>query len=202
MSHDAIQVLYVEDDDAVRDDLVTTLDELTAITESTLAFSRAEASREATEDLDLCELGREIVEEFRLSGADATITTDSPVVFVGRPVALKRAVRNVVENAIRYGRRARVSVFAVGTRATVRVDDDGPGIPEERIEEAFQPFIRLEPSRNRETGGTGLGLSIARSIVHAHGGTIVIDNRAGGGLRVDLILPRAAPSGVDTRPQT
>jgi len=188
------------DDDAVRDDLVTTLDELTAITESTLAFSRAEASHEATESLDLTELGREIVEEFRLSGADATIVTDTPVTFGGRPVALKRAVRNVVDNAIRYGRRARVSVFADRARATVRVDDDGPGIPEARIEEAFQPFIRLEPSRNRETGGTGLGLSIARSIVHAHGGTIAIGNRPGGGLRVDLIFPRASPLGSDTGP--
>mgnify|MGYP001765485170 CR=1 FL=1 len=185
------------DDDAVRDDLVSTLDELTAITESTLAFSRAEASHEATETLDLAELAREIVEEFRLSGAEATFLVDAPVSFVGRPVALKRAVRNVVENAIRYGRRARVSVFADRTGATVRVDDDGPGIPEARIEEAFEAFVRIEPSRNRETGGTGLGLSITRSIVHAHGGTIVVGNRPGGGLRLEMTFPFAAQTGSD-----
>lgn len=177
------------DDEAVRDDLVTSLDELTAITESTLAFSRAEASQEATESLDLTELGREIVEEFRLSGADATMVAETPVPFVGRPVALKRAVRNVVENAIRYGRRARISVFAETTGVTIQVDDDGPGIPESRIDEAFEPFVRLEPSRSRETGGTGLGLSIARSVVHSHGGTITARNRPGGGLRIAFLFP-------------
>mgnify|MGYP001765471023 CR=1 FL=1 len=177
------------DDETVRDDLVTTLDELTAITESTLAFSHAEASHEATEEIDLTELGREIVEEFRLSGADVTIAAETPVSFVGRPVALKRAVRNVVENAIRYGRRARISIFSDRAGVTIQVDDDGPGIPESRIDEAFEPFVRIEPSRNRETGGTGLGLSIARSVVHAHGGTIEAHNRPGGGLRVTFQLP-------------
>lgn len=190
------------DDETVRDDLVATLDELTAITESTLAFSRAEASHEATEPLDLAELGREIVEEFRLSGADATIVAEAPVPFFGRPVALKRALRNIVENAIRYGRRARVSVFSDRTRVVVRVDDDGPGIPEAHIEEAFAPFIRLERSRNRDTGGTGLGLSIARSIVHAHGGTIVAGNRPEGGLRIESILPSASPLGSEGEPRS
>lgn len=185
------------DDEAVRDDLVATLDELTAITDSTLAFSRAEASREASEPLDLDELGREIVEEFRLSGADATITAEAPVPFVGHPVALKRAVRNVVENAIRYGRRARVSVFADRAGVHIWVDDDGPGIPQARIGEAFEPFVRIEPSRNRETGGSGLGLSIARSVVHAHGGTIEARNRPGGGLRITILLPPSSPPAVE-----
>jgi len=178
------------DDEAVRDDLVATIDELTAITEATLAFSRAEASHEASRRLDLAELVGEVVSEFALAGRDATLAAPSAVPFEGRPVALKRAVRNVVENALRYGGTARVSVADAPDAVAVAVEDDGPGLPSDRLEEAFQPFVRLEPSRSRETGGIGLGLSIARGIVQSHGGTITLANRDVGGLRVEIRLPR------------
>jgi signal transduction histidine kinase len=180
---------FVEDE-AVRDDLVATLDELTAITEATLAFTRAEASREATRTIDLAELVGEVIGEFRLAGADATLDAPAAVAFQGRPVALKRAVRNVVENAIRYGGSARVALLDAAERVRLVVEDDGPGLPADRIDEAFQPFVRLEPSRSRQTGGIGLGLSIARGIVQSHGGTITLANRPTGGLRVEIGLPR------------
>jgi len=180
------------DDDAVREDLVATIDELTAITESTLAFSRAEASHEASEAIDLVELVGEVCGEFRLHDAPVEVAPHPPITFVGRPIALRRALRNVVDNAIRYGGNARVSFAVDAAGTTVRVEDDGPGIPESRLAEAFEPFVRLEPSRSRETGGTGLGLSITRGIVQAHGGTIRLFDRAGGGLTVEMTLPRAS----------
>lgn len=179
---------FVEDE-AVRDDLVVTLDELTAITEATLAFTRAEASHEETRTIDLAELIGEVVADFRLAGENATLDAGPAVRVDGRPVALKRAVRNVVENAVRYGGSAHVTILDAPERATIVVEDDGPGLPADRIDEAFQPFVRLEPSRNRETGGIGLGLSIARGIVQGHGGTITLADRPTGGLRVEIALP-------------
>jgi signal transduction histidine kinase len=104
-----------------------------------------------------------------------------------RPTALKRAVASLLANAVQYGERAQV--LAYPHRSIIAVDDDGPGIPADRIEEAFQPFVRLETSRSRETGGVGLGLSIARSIVLAHGGELRLTNRSGGGLRAEIRLP-------------
>ena len=79
------------------------------------------------------------------------------------------------------------------------MDDDGPGLPEDRLEEAFEPFVRLEPSRSAETGGIGLGLAIARSIVKAHGGELTLANRAGGGLRAEITLPTAGNAGPPAR---
>lgn len=178
------------DDEAVRDDLVATIDELTAITEATLAFSRAEASREETRRIDLAELVGEVVSEFDLAGRDATLAAPSAVPFEGRPVALKRAIRNVVENALRYGGAARATLTDTPEAVVIVVEDDGPGLPNDRLEEAFQPFVRLEPSRSRDTGGIGLGLSIARGIVQSHGGTITLANREAGGLGVEIRLPR------------
>ncbi|MCE1235941.1 MAG: ATP-binding protein [Hyphomicrobiales bacterium] len=185
---------FVEDE-AVRDDLVATVDELTAITEATLAFTRAEASHEETRRIALDELVGEVVSDFRLAGAVASLDTPHPVPFEGRPVTLKRAVRNIVENAIRYGGSARVTILDDEDRVRIVVEDDGPGLPAERVDEAFQPFVRLEPSRNRETGGLGLGLSIARGIVQNHGGAITLTNREVAdrevrGLRVEIGLPR------------
>ncbi len=117
----------------------------------------------------------------------------------GRPDGLRRALRNVIENAVRYAERARVSLVRSEEWLEIVVEDDGPGIPEADLERAFAAFVRLESSRNRATGGVGLGLSIARSIARSHGGDVVRANRAvgagatgtGGGLRVTIRLPRA-----------
>lgn len=184
------------EDEAVRDDLVATIDELTAITESTLTFSRAEASHEATEIVDLAELLAEVVDEFRLNYADVTILPreeGAAIRTIGRPVALRRAVRNVIDNAIRYGRRARIAIAVDELGVLIRIEDDGAGISEAHIEAAFEPFVRLEPSRSRETGGTGLGLPITRNIVQRHGGTIRLINRLEGGLTVEIRLPAIGP---------
>lgn len=178
------------DDEAVRDDIIATIDELTAICEATLAFTRAEAATEETQHIDLRALCTEVAEEFGLSGADVTAAAGPPVSVACRPVALKRAVRNLVENAVRYGERARLGVERQGDGAvSITVDDAGPGLPADRMEDAFKPFVRLEDSRSAETGGLGLGLAIARSIVAAHGGALTLVNREEGGLRAEIRLP-------------
>lgn len=177
------------DDEGVRDGLVATIDELAAICEATLAFSRAEATAEPTVEIDLRVLAGDVVEAARLAGAEASLALSPPLPYLCRPVALKRALQNLVENALRYGGTARVSVTREGGRTLIRVDDDGPGLPADRIEEAFKPFVRLEASRSTETGGIGLGLAIARSIVAAHGGSLSLVNRPEGGLRAEIGLP-------------
>ena len=107
---------------------------------------------------------------------------------------MRRALRNLIDNAQRYGRNPVLSWNATDVGVEITVDDAGPGIPEERIGDVFQPFQRVEKSRSLETGGHGLGLSIARSIVLEHGGTIDLLNRDQGGLRARVVLPLAAPN--------
>ncbi|MFG1375095.1 ATP-binding protein [Xanthobacter oligotrophicus] len=182
---------FVEDD-AVREDIVATIEELTGICEAALAFTSAEATSEATQAVDLHGLAGEVAEAFHLAGADVHVMPGPALVYACRPVALKRALRNLVENAVRYGGGARLSVAGHGTAAVqITVADDGPGLPPDRIEDAFLPFVRLEPSRSSETGGIGLGLAIARSIVKAHGGTLSLVNRPERGLSAEIRLPPA-----------
>jgi signal transduction histidine kinase len=109
--------------------------------------------------------------------------------FTGKPQALKRCLTNLVANAVKFGIRARILVED-GAALVIRVRDDGPGIPPEELEKVFEPFYRVESSRNRDTGGTGLGLSIARDVAQAHGGSLVAQNLAGSGLEALLVLPR------------
>ena len=185
-------------DETVRDDLVRTIDELALICEETLAFTRSETSTEPSRKVEARTLVEEVAQTFLAAGALVDVLRVERLELVCRPVALKRALRNLVENAIRYGRRAALSVSRpAGGGIVFTVDDEGPGLPPDHIEQAFEPFVRLEPSRSSETGGLGLGLAIARSIAKAHGGSLTLANRPGGGLRAELRLPPgslAAPS--------
>lgn len=108
-----------------------------------------------------------------------------------RPLALKRALRNLVENAVRYGGGARLALAGDDQGVTLTIDDDGPGLPEDLLERVFDPFVRGEASRSPETGGAGLGLAIARTILRSHGGDVGLANREGGGLRATVTLPAA-----------
>ena len=125
--------------------------------------------------------------DFTDIGHDAEFTADQRATYACRPIGLKRAVRNVIENAVRYGVRARIEQSDTAFR--IILEDEGPGIPEARLESVFEPFIRLDESRNMESGGIGLGLSIVRSIVQSHGGDVILENREEGGLRVTIALP-------------
>jgi signal transduction histidine kinase len=107
-----------------------------------------------------------------------------------RPDALKRAIRNLLDNAVKYGKTASVAVQTTPKAIEILIDDEGPGIPEEELSRVFDPFYRLEESRSRETGGVGLGLAITQSIVQAHRGDLVLSNRPTTGLRARIMLPR------------
>jgi signal transduction histidine kinase len=158
---------------------------------SALAFARDEAASEPHAMVDLRTLLQRVCDDMVDAGHAVTLDIgDDTVPFGCRPAALRRALTNIFDNAVRYGHQARVSLDYDQDMVLVRIDDDGLGIPKELQEDVFKPFRRIEVSRSRETGGTGLGLTIARTIIRAHGGDVMLSNRSEGGLRVDVRLPR------------
>jgi signal transduction histidine kinase len=181
---------FVEDEET-KERMLDTLDEMQRMVEGTLAFAREEGAAEPTRVVDLAALVESVAADLADLGADVTFASPGKLAYGCRPVALRRAVRNLIENAVRYGERARVTLACDRDACRIMVDDDGPGIPQDSFERVFEPFVRLEGSRSRETGGIGLGLAIARSIVRGHGGDIRLENRAGGGLRATIALPPA-----------
>jgi signal transduction histidine kinase len=180
---------FVEDEET-RNKILETLAEMQAMTEAALAFARGDSEKEPSRLADIIALVESVVDDAADSGRDATFIESPPVTLSCRPVALRRAVRNLVENAVTYGQRARVRVESDASELRIVVDDDGPGIPPADLERVFDPFVRLETSRSRETGGVGLGLAIARSVMRAHGGDLRLVNRSGGGLSAIASLPR------------
>lgn len=188
-----LRLEFVDDEDTRRR-MEADLDELEAMVASSLAFARDTTADERVVSVDLAELARTILDEAadtRPEAADKLgYTGPERLPIRARPLSLKRALGNLIFNAIKYGGGARVTVRrADRDLVQVLVDDDGPGIPEAEIDRVFQPFQRLEPSRSRDTGGMGLGLSIARNIFRAHGGDVTLANRQGGGLRATVTLP-------------
>jgi signal transduction histidine kinase len=183
---------FIDNDDQ-RQKMLSDLDEIEAMITGTLAFARNEAAREPTTAVDLAVLVQSVCDEAEDAGASAAYAGPAHLAFVGRPVALRRAFANLVDNAAKYGGGARVTLTADPRVVTVCVDDDGPGIPEREQEKVFDPFYRIEGSRSRDTGGVGLGLAVVRSAVRAHGGEVTLQNRAEGGLRVSVILPQPGP---------
>jgi signal transduction histidine kinase len=178
------------DDEETRAKILEALDEMERMTEATLAFAREEARREDTRTVDLAALVDSLCEDLRDLGMDVSYGGPPSLLYPCRSMSLKRAVRNLIENAVTYGKRARVTLTRDEQEMRIVIDDDGPGIPEADFERVFAPFVRLEESRSQETGGIGLGMAIARSIVRGHGGDITLANRAEGGLRVAIHLPR------------
>lgn len=177
------------DDDVQRDKMLSDLDEMERMIASTLAFARDDAAREIRRPTDIAALVQGLVEDLVATGIEASYAGPESLVMRARPMGLKRAVANLLDNAGKYGKRARVRLEARPGDVLVVIDDDGPGIAEGDREMVFAPFVRLETSRSRDTGGTGLGLSIARAGIRAHGGDIQLANRPEGGLRVTVELP-------------
>jgi signal transduction histidine kinase len=153
------------------------LTEMENLVTSALALFRGTGSDEPHSTVDLDALMAQIAGEFAESGHTVTLAGHAGSVLRGRPQSLKRALTNLIENAIKYGQRAAVQLERGSEWATIRVLDEGAGIPPQELEAIFEPFYRVESSRNRETGGTGLGLAIARDVVQAHGGSVVMQNR-------------------------
>jgi hypothetical protein len=181
------------DDDEQRQKFMADLDELDAMVSATLVFGRDTADTEPAVAFDLVALLRTVLDDAadaRPDAADAlSFTGPTHVTVAGRILALKRSFANLVGNAVKYGGSARMVLAMSPGLATITIEDDGPGLPPDQLERIFEPFYRVEDSRNRETGGTGLGLPIARNILRAHGGDVVMGNRAGGGARAVVTLP-------------
>jgi len=182
---------FIEDAET-RTRILETLDEMQHMTEAALAFIREDVETEETRVVDISALADSVVADFADLGREARFRQGETVTLACRPAALRRALCNLVENALSHGSRAEGGVEQVEDSIFITVDDDGPGIPADQRERVFEPFVRLEESRSRETGGVGLGLAIARSIARAHGGDVTLENREGGGLRAALALPADA----------
>ena len=181
---------FVEDAEASRA-IDADLDEMEAMIDTTLAFLRGEVQAEAMRPVDLVAMLATLCDGAADAGAQVSFVGPPQLRLVCRPLALKRAFGNLIGNACKYGQGARVTLSAEPGMLTLTVEDDGPGIPEAAMETVFEPYRRLETSRNRGTGGVGLGLAITRQAVAAHGGQVTLENRTGGGLTARVQLPRA-----------
>jgi signal transduction histidine kinase len=171
--------------------LVATIEEMHATLEDILVLARTGRSREPARPLDVAALADAVVEELRDLGRAAAFVPAERTVLAVRPNLLRRAVRNLADNAIVYGGGATVRVEADAEEVRILIEDEGTGLAPDRLADMLEPFRRLEASRSRETGGAGLGLAIARAVAEAHGGRLELANRASGGLRATLVLPRA-----------
>jgi signal transduction histidine kinase len=171
--------------------MLSSLSEMERLTEAALAAARGGESGEPTRPVDLPSLIEAVCDDLADTGSPVTFATLPAARVEGRASELRRALRNLIENGVRYGARARVSMMVGGGFVEISVDDDGAGIPDDKLGDVTKPFVRLEESRSVETGGHGLGLTIARAIVERHGGDLVLSNRAEGGLRATLKLPVA-----------
>lgn len=168
--------------------LFATVDGMDRMIEDILTLARTGRSAEPPARVDVRALASGIVGEFQALGAGVDLEPGEPIVWTLRPDLLTRALRNLIDNAVRYAGGARLTVVVEGRALLIRVEDDGPGIPADQLEHVLRPFARLDQSRNRGTGGAGLGLAIATSIARLHGGTVALENRAGGGLSATLRL--------------
>ena len=178
------------EDDGDRERMVAIIEEMNRTLEDILSLARLGRPSEAASDVDLAALVDAVVEDFRDLGADVAAEEAPRTRIRLRPSLMRRAIRNLIENAVKYGGGAEVRLIDDGARVNIEIADRGPGIPPDRMADVFDPFTRLESSRNRDTGGIGLGLALARAIVREAGGDIVLANRDGGGLIATIRLPR------------
>ncbi len=177
------------DDPETQRKILADLAEMEAMISATLAFARDDAQQEPRVQADLADLLQSLIDDRADAGRDAGYRGPAHLAATLSPVAMRRALANLIDNAINYGGRADVTLTVIAGHAVIEIDDSGPGIPESEREKVFHPFYRLEGSRCRDTGGTGLGLSVARTIVRGHGGDIGLANREGGGLKATVTLP-------------
>jgi signal transduction histidine kinase len=174
---------------AEREKMLSTIAEMDAMVAATLQLARDEARAEPRRRTDITALLASAVDDMADAGLPVAMEPAEPVLHDCQPAALKRAVINLLDNAVKYGKRGRAAIRLAPQAVEITIDDDGPGIPEHELERVFQPFYRIEGSRNPETGGIGLGLTIALSAVQAQGGELTLTNRPEGGLRASVRLP-------------
>lgn len=180
------------DDEGARMRFGKDLDEMQAMVTQALEYMRDETVQEPQQRIDVNALLESMQNDYQESGGQVEVKGTAASPYVGRPLALRRCITNLVDNALRYGGGATVVIDDQPAMLTLRVQDEGPGMPPDQLDRAFEPFYRAEASRSRVTGGTGLGLGIARNIARAHGGEIVLRNRSEGGFEAVLTLARDA----------
>ena len=161
-----------------------------AMIEAALSLFRNDLHEEPPTCFDGAQMLWTIVDDYSDQGYEVLYIGPRHAEFIGRPLALKRAITNLVDNSVRYGGPSQLELCLADTQISIFIRDRGPGIPADVMEKVFDPFFRLEQSRNRATGGVGLGLTSARAVVRNHGGDIVIRNLSEGGLEVHVVLKR------------
>ena len=177
-------------DTEVQSKFAKDLEEMEAMVAATLDLTRELNNVEPLQNIDLMALLESLQADAEELGHTVTIAPATLRPVRAYPQSLKRCLANLLDNAVKYGKEARVVVEEAGDQLRVSVADDGPGIPESELDKVCEPFYRVEASRNRSTGGAGLGLSIARSSVRAHGGDLLLRNRPEGGFEAVVVLPR------------
>lgn len=185
-----LRVEHVEDP-VEREKMLSTISDLDAMVAATLAFASGGAKPALRRPTDLTALLASITDDLADGGLPVSMEAARPIIYACDPATLKRALTNLIDNAVKYGGSAEVAIRKTSREIEMTIDDRGPGIPEAELAHVFEPLYRLEESRSRETGGMGLGLAIALSIVQAHGGRLTLSNRPGGGLRALIAFPTA-----------
>lgn len=180
---------FMEDLDHQRK-LIRDVEEMQSMINAALAFFREDTHREPSTAFDLSELLQTIIDDYRDQQIEVDFSGPAHLVYDGRPLGIKRVIVNLLENAVKYAQQPRIALCADEYSICIEVSDTGPGIPEAALEQVFDPFFRLEASRNRDTGGVGLGLSAARAIVREQGGELTLSNRHGAGLLARVELPQ------------
>ncbi|MTI10985.1 ATP-binding protein [Curvivirga aplysinae] len=184
-----IQAEFIGDEE-LREKILSILIEMQRMTEATLSFAKQDALKEESEETNLHALLESISHDYQDMGKEVTFEGEENIIQNCRPTSLKRALRNLVDNALKYGEAANITLETSKSETFIKISDQGPGIPENLLEQIFEPFVRLDEARNTESGSVGLGLAIARSIVNAHGGKILAENIDPNGLRITIRLPR------------
>lgn len=179
---------FVEDDEE-REKMLADLAEMEAMIAATLAFARDDAAQEPRRAVDMAAMLQGLADDFAASGHDVAYDGPDHLQLQAKPTALKRTLANLIDNAVKYGGHAEVTLRRAAGKVVAEIADSGPGIPPEEREKVFHPFYRIERSRSRDTGGTGLGLAIARTAIRGQGGDVVLDDRPQGGLVARVILP-------------
>ena len=176
------------DDEGLRARIQSDLDAMQGLVKEGLAYARSLDERSPAQAIELGPLLQALAEDARDMGWTVRVPEGAQGRIVGNPSALRRALWNLIENAVKFGGKVEVALACVGEHCEIRVRDHGPGLAEDELEKVFEPFYRTEASRNRETGGTGLGLAITRNLLHAQGGEVTLRNHPDGGLEAVVRL--------------
>lgn len=176
-------------DAELRERLIGDLAAMQGMVKEGLDLARSMDSSEAMQAIDLDSLLDSVCFDAADAGQPVELNGQAAMTLMGRPVALRRCLVNLIDNAVKYGQHAHVTVERMAGAARIAIRDAGPGIPEDQLAKVFEPFYRIETSRSRASGGTGLGLTIARNIAEQHGARLALANCAAGGLEVSLIVP-------------